>query len=207
MTGIYITCVSGLIALFGWETLLSACGLDPEAFGAVTERYARWVSPYFNALARCRSKVIMVHDDIVWTQGPFVHPDWYRRYVFPSYKKLFAPLVEAGKIILFTSDGNYTAFIDDVAQCGVGGFVLEPLTDMSYIADKYGATHSFIGNADTRVLLSGTRDDIYAEVRRCMDIGRDCPGFFLAVGNHIPPNTPIENVQYYMEAYETMNRR
>ena len=62
---------------------------------------------------------------------------------------------------------------------------------MSYIAEKYGKTHSFVGNADTRILLNGTREDIEREVKRCMDIGKNCPGFIMAVGNHIPANTPV----------------
>ena len=59
---------------------------------------------------------------------------------------------------------------------------------MRYIAEKYGKTHAFIGNADTRILLSGTPEEIRAEVKRCMDIGKSGPGFVLAVGNHIPAN-------------------
>ncbi len=51
--------------------------------------------------------------------------------VVPNYKKLFQPLHEAGKLILYTSDGNYTHFIDDIADCGVNVFVMEPCTDSS----------------------------------------------------------------------------
>ncbi|MDR2619263.1 MAG: hypothetical protein LBC62_10375 [Treponema sp.] len=207
MTGIYVTCISGLIAIFGWDMLLTAAGTDPEAFGALTDRYAGWVQQYFNALAKSEAPVVMVHDDIVWTQGAFIHPDWYRRFVFPNYKKYFAPLHEAGKIIVYTSDGTYTQFVDDIAASGVNGFVMEPTTDMAYIAEKYGKTHSFIGNADTRILLSGTKEEIRAEVKRCMDIGKQYPGFFMAVGNHIPANTPVESVLYYNEVYEEMSRR
>jgi uroporphyrinogen-III decarboxylase len=207
MTGIYVTCISGLIAIFGWDMLLTAAGTDPEAFGAFTNRYAGWVQQYFDALAKSDAPVVMVHDDIVWTQGAFIHPDWYRRFVFPNYKKYFAPLREAGKIIMYTSDGTYTQFVDDIAAAGVSGFVMEPTTDMACIAEKYGKTHSFIGNADTRILLSGTKEDIRAEVRRCMDIGKKYPGFFMAVGNHIPANTPVDNVLYYNEAYEELSRR
>ena len=90
---------------------------------------------------------------------------------------------------------------------GVNAFVLEPLTDMAYIAEKYGKTHAFIGNADTRILLSGTKDEIEAEVKRCFDIGKKCPGFIMAVGNHIPSNTPVENALWYNECYEKMKRR
>ena len=68
-------------------------------------------------------------------------------------------------------------------------------------------THCFIGNADTNVLLRGSKDDIYNEVKRCMDIGKNCPGFFMAVGNHIPSNTPVENALWYNECYEKLSKR
>ena len=207
MTGVYVTMVSGLIDLFGWDLLLTAAGLDPQGFGEVANRYSSWIQQFFDVLAESSSPVVMVHDDTVWNEGAIFHPDWYRQYVFPNIKRQVAPLVKAGKIILFTSDGNYTEFIDDIADCGVNGFVMEPTTDMQYIADKYGKTHSFVGNADTRILLSGTKEDIRAEVQRCMDIGKDYPGFFMAVGNQIPANTPVENALYYNQVYEELSQR
>jgi len=207
MSGIYVSLISGLIDLFGWDLLLTALGIDPEKFGEMTNRYSRWIQQFFDVLAETDIPVIMVHDDIVWATGAFCRPSWYREYVFPNLKRQIAPLREAGKTIIFTADGNYTQFIDDIADCGVSGFVMEPMTDMQYIADKYGRTHSFIGNADTRILLSGTKQEIHAEVQRCMDIGKDCPGFFMAVGNHIPPNTPVESALYYNECYQQLRRR
>lgn len=207
MTGVYVTMMSGLIDILGWDALLTAAGHDPAAFGAAADRYAAWIGQYFDALALSDAPVVMIHDDIVWTSGPFIHPDWYRRYIFPNYKRLFAPLREAGKIILFTSDGDYTMFVDDIAECGVHGFVMEPMTDMAYIAERYGRTHAFVGNADTRILLRGRREEIQAEVARCMAIGKSCPGFFMAVGNHIPPNTPLDSILWYLDAYERMSRR
>ncbi len=207
MTGIYTTCMSGLIEVFGWDTLLCAAGIDAAGFGEVTNRYCDWMAQYFRALADSAAPVVMVHDDIVWTSGAFLHPDWYRKYLFPNYKKMFAPLIESGKKIMYTSDGNFTEFIDDIADCGVNGFVMEPTTDMGYIAEKYGKTHFFVGNADTRILLSGTRDEIEGEVKRCMDIGKKCPGFFMAVGNHIPSNTPVENAMIYQDAYLRYGKR
>ena len=207
MTGVYISCISGFIAMFGWEMLLTALGEDPVRFGELTNRYEDWIGQHFRALADCEAPYIMIHDDMVWTEGAFAHPDWYRKYIFPNFKKNFAPILEAGKKIIFTADGTYTEFIDDIADCGAGGFVIEPTTDMKYIADKYGKTHVFVGNADTRILLHGTKEDIYNEVKRCMDTGKSCPGFFMAVGNHIPANTPVESCLWYNEFYEKLGRR
>ena len=51
MTGVYTTLMSGLIAVFGWDMLLLACGEDSRAFGKMTDRYAQWMQQYMNALA------------------------------------------------------------------------------------------------------------------------------------------------------------
>lgn len=40
-----------------------------------------------------------------------------------------------------------------------------------------------------------------------MDIGKSCPGFFMAVGNYIPSNTPVDNALWCSEFYEQMARR
>jgi uroporphyrinogen decarboxylase len=204
MTGIYITCLSGLIGLFGWDMLLLAAGIDMKRFSEMTDRYTGWIYKYYEALADADVPVVMVHDDMVWTSGPFLPPSWYREHVFPHIKRCMAPLIESGKRIIFTSDGDYTLFFDDVVDAGAHGLCMEPCCDMKGFAGKYGKTHAFIGNADTRILLNGTREAIRAEVERCFAIGKDCPGFFMSVGNHIPANTPVENALYYNEVYEEL---
>lgn len=208
MTGTYVTLLTGLIYIFGWEMLLTMAGLDPKRTGEVLNRYRTWMQQYYDALAESNVPLIYSHDDIVWTQGPVFHPDWYRKYIFPNLRRLYEPILARGKQkILFLSDGNYTQFIDDIAACGVHGFFMEPLTDMAYVAGKYGRTHFFIGNADTHVLLSGPRSAIRAEVERCMAVGKRCPGFIFGVTNMIPCNTPVENALYYNECYKELCRR
>lgn len=207
MTGVYTTCISGLIAMLGWDMLLLAAGEDPARFGDLVNRYCRWNLRFFEALAESTAEVVMVHDDMVWSSGPVFSPAFYREFVFPNLKRFVGPLRDAGKKVLFTSDGDYTAFIDDLVDCGVHGLVMEPMTSLEYAAEKHGRSLVLIGNADTRILLNGTREQIRAEVERCVRVGRDCPGYFLAVGNHIPPNTPVENALYYNEVYESLCRR
>ena len=92
--------------------------------------------------------------------------------------------------------------MNDLVACGADGFVLEPSIDMKYNAEKYGKTYVIVGNTDSRALLSGGKEEIEAGVRRCIEIGKDCPGYFLIVGNHIPPNTPVESAFYYNEMYK-----
>ncbi len=204
MTGVYVTLVSGFIGLFGWDMLLLAAGADQQRFGELANRYASWIQQYFNALAESSVPVVMIHDDFVWAQGPIFRPAWYRKYITPHYREYVTPLRDAGKKVMFCSDGNFDVFVDDIVAAGFHGLVFEPLTQLRPVVEKYGQTHVIIGNADTRILLYGSEDDIRAEVERCIHLGRGCPGYFLAVGNHIPPNTPVENALYYNQVYEEL---
>lgn len=205
--GYYKTIFSACIQAFGWEMFLLAAPHDYERFDRVLEGFFEISMANFRAWAKTSAPVFICHDDIVWTAGAVFHPDWYRKYVFPRYRKLWTVLHEAGKKILFCSDGDFTEFVDDIADAGADGFIFEPMTSLEYIVERYGQTKAILGNVDTRILTFGDRDAIRTEVKRVMSIGKPCPGFFIAVGNHIPHNVPIENALYYFELVETLGRR
>ena len=206
-TGIYVTLMSGMIDIFGWDLLLTAAGTNPAGFGDLVTRYATWIQQYYDAVAESEAEVIYCHDDMVWTAGPFIQPEWYRRYIFPNLKKLWGPMRDSGKKILFVCDGDYTPFLDDIAACGNHGFWFECFTDLTEVVEKFGQTHFIIGNGDTRPLTFGTKAHVRAEVERCMSVGRDCPGYFMCISGHIPPNVPVENALYYNEVYLELRGR
>jgi len=205
--GTYRSVISFAIAAFGWENLLLAAGLDAERFGAMLNRWADYLMQYVEAWAATDIEVYLTHDDMVWTAGGIFRPQFYRAYVFPNLKRYWDCIRDAGKKVLFCSDGNFDEYVGDLAAAGAEGFIFEPLTDLGRIVKKYGKTHVIIGNADCRVLAFGTKEDIYNEVKRCLDLGRDCPGYFFAVGNHIPHNISIENANACMGAYWELRRR
>jgi hypothetical protein len=205
--GTYKSVVSFAIAAFGWENLLVAAGQDAQRFGEMLNRWSDYLCGYVRAWAQTDLEVYHTHDDIVWTAGAIFKPEFYRTYVFPNLRKQWEIVKNVGKKVMFTSDGNYTEFLDDIAAAGADGFVFEPTTDLQRVVRDYGRTHVIIGNADCRILTFGTVEDVRREVRRCMDLGRACPGYFFAVGNHIPPNVPIENAEACIQAYWDSRRR
>ncbi len=109
-------------------------------------------------------------------------------------------LHEAGKKVLFCSDGNFMEFVDDVVAAGADGLIFEPCNDLNYIVERYGKTKSIFGSKgglphdDVREARADQARD-----RRALKIAKDCPGFFFAVGNHIPSNVPVENGLYYFD--------
>lgn len=205
--GRYNTIFSACIRTFGWDMFLSSVAYDYEKFDRVLEGFFQITKAELDAWLEVGIKVLNIHDDICWTSGPAFHPDWYRKYIFPRYKKLWEPFREAGVKIIFTSDGTYNEFFDDIFTAGADGLVLEPTNSLEYALERYGKTKVFIGNMDCRILQFGSREDVYNEVKRCTDLGKDCPGYFYAVGNHIPNGIPVENVEYCFEVMRKLGKR
>ena len=99
-------------------------------------------------------------------------------------------------------------FLDDVAEAGADGFIFEPMVDFNDVCERFGKTHIIIGsNVDCRTLTFGTRDQVEAEVRKTFDIGKDCPGFVMAIGNHIPSNVPVDIALFYLDLVEELRER
>lgn len=197
--GYYKTLFSGAIAAFGWSMLLEAAA-DRDRFDRVLEGFYRLSRHHFEAWSRTSIEAFICHDDMVWTSGPFMHPQFYRRVVFPRYRQLWNILRRRGKKVLYTCDGDYTMFLDGIAAAGADGFIFEPLVDLDAVVAKFGRTHVICGSkVDARTLTFGSRDDIRREVDDTLALAKGCPGFFFVVGNHIPANVPLENAQFYFE--------
>jgi len=197
--GYYKTLVSGAIQAFGWDMLLLAAA-DQKRFDRVLESIYQLALYHYKAWARTSIKVFICHDDMVWSQGAFMHPDLYRRAIFPRYKSLWRVLKEAGKKVLYCSDGKFTEFIDDLVEAGADGLIFEPMTSLEYAIERYGRTHVIVSSkVDCRTLTFGTKEQIKAEIDESLRLGLPCPGFMFAVGNHIPSNVPVENGLFYFD--------
>ncbi len=206
--GYYRTLISGAIAAFGWERMLEAAGTDVARFGEKVLGSIFEIAMYHHkAWAQTSIEFFVCHDDMVWTQGPFIHPDFYRTYLFPRYRELWDVLHAAGKKVLFTSDGTFEMFLDDLIEAGADGFCFEPSNDLELLVRRCGHTHVLVGGADCRTLTFGTKDDIERELRWVFGLARDCPGFVFCAGNHFPANIPLANALHYFELVEQLGDR
>ncbi len=197
--GYYKTLISGLIEALGWDMLLEAAAYR-DRFTRVLDSIYRLTTHHVSAWAQTPIEVFMCHDDMVWSQGPFMHPDYYRAEVFPRYQALWQVLKRAGKLVAFTSDGQWGMFMEDVVKAGADALCFEPMVPLEPVVAAYGRTHAIIGSkVDARTLTFGTRAEIQAEIDGTLTLARACPGFMFAVGNHIPSNIPLDNALFYYD--------
>ena len=186
--GYYKSVISGAIQAFGWDMLLLAAA-DQERFAKVLERFGEYTLHFNEAWADTSIDAFIQHDDMVWTSGPFVSPDFYRSVIFPIYKKLWAPLRKKGKKLLYCCDGTFQMFMKDVAEAGAEGFIFEPTNDFDYVVSEFGSSHCIVGSkVDCRTMAFGTWDDVKREMDETFKLASRCKGLIWAVGNHIPAN-------------------
>ena len=197
--GYYKTVVSGASQTFGWDMFLEAAA-DRAKFAKVLERYGAYTLHHARAWAKTSIEAYIQHDDIMWTSGIFMHPDIYRKVIFPIYKELWKPLKAAGIKVLFCTDGTADGFWEDIADAGADGFIFEPTNDFDRMVKTFGGTHCIVGSkVDCRTMTLGTWEQVKSEVDATFDAIRGMNGIMLAVGNHIPANISDDMIIKYMD--------
>lgn len=197
--GYYRSIVSGAIQSFGWDMYLEAAA-DREKMEKVYDGFFRRTLFHMKAWAKTSVEAVIQHDDFVWTSGMFMHPDIYRKVIIPLYAELWKPIHEAGKKVLFCSDGLFIDLAEDVAKAGADGFIFEPCNDFGLMAERFGKSHCLVGSfVDCRDLTFGKWDKVKADIDRTLDCLKRCKGAIFAVGNHVPPNIPEEMMVRYFE--------
>ncbi|MBI4979115.1 MAG: hypothetical protein HZC28_16665 [Spirochaetes bacterium] len=206
--GYYKTIISGAIQSFGWDMLLMAAS-EEDKFEKVLDGFFRFTQHHMNAWAETDVEVVIQHDDFVWTAGPFMNPEFYRRVIISRYRKLWEPLHKAGKKVLFCSDGNFTEFAKDiVATAHADGLIFEPMNDFEYMVNNFGGTSCLVGSAvDCRDMTFGKWDKVKADMDRTFMLAEKCKGLIFAVGNHIPANISDDMCDRYIDYFRANCRR
>lgn len=194
--GFYNTIFMWPLLTFGWEMFLTTC-LD-ERFAPVMDEFAELSRRVFRTFQKLPMHFCWCHDDINTTRGPVCSREWMNKYVFPRYEEYWSMMRESGKTVLFTTDGKPDAYVDDLYSVGMRGLITEPYCDFKAVAKKYPDI-MLTGEGDNRILTYGTKEDIRRMVESMAETGKECGGYFMSIGNHIPWNVPGESIKYYLD--------
>ncbi len=201
----YTTAFHWPLAIYGFEMLCEA-GLQVSRFAAQMELFAEVSRRITTAWSRVPGvRGFILHDDLTTTRGPIFRPSWYRKYIFPHYSTIFAPLIAANIPIIFTSDGNCTEFIDDIFAAGAEGLNFEYLVDMADIAARY-PDKILIGNISSDVIARGNRRQIEKAASSCIEDGKRARRFVVNVGGQLTHDMSIENLETYLEVRKALCR-
>ncbi len=143
------------------------------------------------------SPVALVYSDIAGTDQLMFSPKFLRKEFFPRLVKLVAAWHEHGIKVIYHSDGNLRAVLEDFQKSGIDGInPLEPLSTM-YAGDIHKAYPDWIlmGGIDVSQLLPlGSETEVREAVRRTIDDAGDTGRLWIGSTTEIHPAAKLENV-------------
>jgi hypothetical protein len=198
----YGTLITRATIEFGWEPFLIAAALEPEMFGQILARFGQASLAVARGWAETEgTELITIHDDIACTRGAIMNPQWYREYLFPWYRRIFAAIHDKGRKVLYVSDGNYMPILDDILATNPDGLYIESTSmDPEEFMRRAGKDKFFLIKSDSRNIDFGTPDDIYKELKMLSELHKEFSGMIMyrGGGNPKPGNAEAFN-RYFQE--------
>ncbi len=135
-----------------------------------------------------------------------ISPRLYREFVRPYHQEIVNHFKEAKTRITFHICGNLDPIMEDVVSTGVDGISIDQMSSLKKMFQTSQGRAVVVGNVPPLLFANGTKEDIEAAVRECMQIADGESGYVLSSGCAVPPGTPLENIMAFMEAADKYGR-
>ncbi len=142
-------------------------------------------------------------DDVAFKTGLFLPPDIMKELWLPHLRRIIEPALNAGKPVMFHSDGK----IDDIVPwlIDIGVDCIHPMDpygiDYREYKKKFGRNVCLAGNIDVEFPLAhGTPEDVEKDVKKHMEVMKPGGGYVAACSHSIVNYIPHENYQAMINA-------
>ncbi len=193
---------AGSIAIPLEEQWLMACLSDAGLVGAYLDAQLEREIRSLGAQAAAGIKIIWGGGDFADNAGPVYGPHVFRELMLPRLKKMMEQCHRLGLWYVFRSDGNLSAVADMMfVEAGIDGYgEIDAAAgmDLAELKAKYPRV-TFWGNVPPPLVRNGTKEDVLAAARRCIEAVPD-RRLILGCSNAILKDTPAENVLAMSEA-------
>ncbi len=198
--------------LRGTDTFLMDMSLNPEfaetLLGKVTTNLEGLVKLAMQAGGKYFDMIELPGDDYAGNNNPIMSPIMFRKFIKPCIMRLVKAVREhnPNTKIMLHSDGAITKLLEDIIDLGIDVIhPLEPLpsTNLTDVKEKYGQQVTFLGGIDIAHAMTGSREEVMAEVKLRIAQLAHGGGYILAPSNHLQADVPAENVvELFHSAHE-----
>jgi uroporphyrinogen decarboxylase len=154
-----------------------------------------------------RYDIDAVHFGDDWGQqrGLQMGPRLWRRFILPPLKRMYGVVRDAGKHVSIHSCGDVDELFDDLIGIGLNMFnPFQPeVMEVASLVPRYRGRLAFHGGLSTqRTLPYGTPDDVRAETRLLLELGKE-GGYVFAPAHAVEGDVSLENMLAFIEVIQS----
>ncbi len=128
-----------------------------------------------------------------------ISPEMYRTFVFPYHKQIVDHFKEKKVGLGLHICGYADPILEDMVNTGVTNISIDAPTDLAKAVEVTRGKAVLIGNVDTKLFITGSRDKMKQAIKNCIDQAPKDSGFILASGCEVPAIAPPEKIDWFME--------
>ncbi len=140
--------------------------------------------------------------DFASNTGPMYSPQIFHDLVAPRMQQIADICHQYGAYYLFASDGNLWPVAEDLfGKSGIDGYFeidRRAGMDLGLMRERFPEL-TLIGNISSHTVHLGSREEVIAETRSCLQEAKRSGGIIVGTSNYFVPGTPRENVEAMLE--------
>ena len=199
-----------LIDLCGVEGAMIALLTEPDKCREILTRFARAVAGH--ALEQIAAGADSINVSAPWAGQGFISREIYRNVIAPAQTIAIQTCRDAGVPAYCHTCCAIGDRLEDIVAVGFNGLeCLDPPplgnVELADAVRRIGDCAFIKGNIDpVNVLLNGTPDQILADIRKRLEIGKTARGYILGTACAIAPATPAAHVALLREVVDAKGR-
>ena len=192
--------------LFGIEETMMLGLTDLDLLFEACEFFVEFQSRYLKAQIEAGAHAIFLGDCNAFSG--MLSLEQYRKFAFPSCKKLVEKAHEYGTIIHLHNSEESIPHLLAESELGVDIINCGPGVDLAQVSKALRGKVCFSGNLDpVEVLMRGTPQQVAKEAERIVKIGYAEGGYIFNTGEMNPRDVPVENMKAMIEAARKATQR
>ena len=198
-----------MVLLGGMEDGLVRYALEPELVAAATRYRTAGDNARDDVMIRPGVDEVFVEEDFASSGGPLVSPEMFREFVLPAMRERIAHIKTLREKLIFHCCGNTWPLLDMFVEAGVDCYqsLQTGVMDIAELKGQYGDRLSFWGGVAVEHLVSGTAEEVRADVRFAMEHARHGGGFILGPSHSIAYGTKYDNFMAMLDEHDRLKCR
>ncbi|MBN1809752.1 MAG: hypothetical protein JW909_11850 [Planctomycetes bacterium] len=196
----------------GVEQILVDLAVNPDIARAVFARLSAFYSEYLDRILSAAAgliDIVLTGDDFGQQEGTLLSPAMFDDFLAPGFRRYMDVIHSHGVLSMHHTCGDVRSLVGRLQELGLD--ILQSLQPEAMedffpqMKASFGGSMSFQGGISIqRTMPSGTRDDVFSEVRRRVDVLAPGGGYIFCTAHNIQSDCSRENILSLLDAYAAL---